>query len=186
VLQYDAAHVCDKGKAEDTGKVSCADTCNLPGVGDASSKFYDDFRTQFEAKVRSGTCTETGEKRWAADDPAISHGDGQDNGDGTWSCTSNCSAHVVYGPYVALPPGSYVAGVSGLSVMPQSPMDTVDFDINSQSNSTNTLAQKTLDANTLPGEVTMSFTLTETIPDIEVRVYSYIPITVGSVFIRRL
>jgi hypothetical protein len=187
VLQYDAAHVCDKGKAEDTGKVSCADTCNLPGVGEASSKFYDDFATQYEARLRTATCTGTGEKRWAADDPAIVHGVGSANGDGTWSCATFCDAFPFSaGPYVALPPGNYEAGVSGLSVTPQNPADTVEFDINSQSSMPNTVAQTKLPASTLPGEVTMSFTLTQTVPDIEVVVRSYIPITVGSVFIRRL
>lgn len=123
VLQYDAKDICDQSKSQQTGQVSCANTCS--GAGDASNKFYSDFGAAFQQQlgmqISGSACTQTGTKQWKADDPAITHGGvGADGGNGTWlwSCREvpYCFATAMMGgPGVSLPPGSYTAGFTGVT-----------------------------------------------------------------------
>src|SRR5262249_18699606 len=113
--------------------------------------------------------------------------DGADGGNGTWTCSGDaCSGHVMFGPYVALPPGSYVAGFMNVSASDV----TALLDVTSDRGAT-TITSQNVDAYGLSGAaVAMPFTLTGLASDVEVRMdlsgSATSSVTIGGVFIRRM
>jgi hypothetical protein len=187
VLQYGSKDVCDTEKDDETGRVSCADPCNASGVNAASSKFNDDFTGAFRTATRGAACEQQGEQDWAADDRALSHQAGTNGGDGTWGCSgTGCSGGgLMYGPYVSLPPGSYAAGVTGVS---GGSFAMASLDVTSDKGKT-TLATATFSPSQFSGQLTMAFKVTAIVDDVEVRIpigsTSKTSVQVGGAFIRR-
>jgi hypothetical protein len=183
VLQYIGNKVCDADKTQTTGQVSCPDECSK--IDAAGRKFRDDFTAAFG---KGSTSCPPGEQSWPASDPILSHGVGGAGPGGSWVCNDNCSSGtLMFGPYVALPPGSYRAGFRDVRARLADGAQ-VTADVSNPQAGNSKFANATLSASDLVDgqEIAMTFTLTEQQSEVEVRLWAQGMLSIGSVFITKL
>jgi hypothetical protein len=115
VVKYVNNNACSDSDLEEIAATSCTESCKASAAGRGASAFESTFHASFD-KEDMGSCHRTGTVTFAATDDKIGHKVGEPSGS-SWVCTSNCDySHIMYGPYVGLPPGTYRAGFRGVSL----------------------------------------------------------------------
>lgn len=113
VMPFVGEEICDDTLAYQTGMVSCASACDDSQVEAAAGLFFGRFDPAIrEPAAPSYDCTDAGTLTFAPTDERLEHRTGAASADGGWICDENCDCdHMIYGPYVTLPAGTYTAMV---------------------------------------------------------------------------
>jgi outer membrane protein TolC len=147
----DAGQVCSESDLQTVASVACTNSCSSTSQSSAD-QFFSSFSSTFASALSSGQCTDTGEKDWGPGD----------FGPASWTFTRTacCWAFstLLSSPGVALPPGSYTAGVRGLTG--SSNDSSIDVTVSVSAGGNVALPSQRFELDATPSAISMPFQLT--------------------------
>lgn len=186
---HEGKDACSDAASLEIAAARCATECGSTRASRALTAFRQTFHLDFDP-IDQKTCERRTTVTYLGSDGKLSHRAGEAGPNGSWVGTCpGINNHLVYGPYLVLPSGSYAAGMRVQSSGPVDPQDRVTIDVSSPFGIIG--AKRFEPPASLPGEVSFDFELATETPGVEVRLdmqcapTSTMSIGVQSVYIAR-